>query len=44
MSIISTDFMYAFAKLKILGYSGFHKCLEETGYNFIDLEFIDICI
>ena len=34
--------MYAFMKLKILDYLGFFKYLEETVYDFIDLEFIDI--
>ena len=34
--------MYAFMKLIILDYLGFHKYLEETGYDFFDLEFIDI--
>ena len=34
--------MYAFMKLIILYYLGFHKYLEETGYDFFDLEFIDL--
>ena len=42
LNIRSLDFMYAFMKLIILDYLGFHKYLEETGYDFFDLEFIDI--
>ena len=42
LSIRSPDFMYAIAKLKILDYLGFHKYLEQTGYDFGNLEFIDI--
>ena len=34
--------MYAFMKLKILDYLGSHKYLEEAGFDFTDLEFIDI--
>ena len=34
--------MYAFMKLEILDYLGFHKYWEKAGYEFIDLEFIDI--
>ena len=34
--------MYALMKLIILDYLGFHKYLEETGYDFFYLEFIDI--
>ena len=33
--------MYAFRKLEILYYLGFHKYLEEADSDFIDLEFID---
>ena len=41
LNVRSLDFIYAFTKLKILDYLGFQKYLEETGYNFLDLEFID---
>ena len=41
LNVRSLDFIYAFMKLKILDYLGFQKYLEETGYNFLDLEFID---
>ena len=34
--------MFAFMKLEILDYFGFHKYLEETDYDYIDLEFIGI--
>ena len=40
LSIRSPDFMYA--KLKILDYLGFHKYLEQTVYDFGNLECIDI--
>ena len=40
--IKSLEFMFAFIKLEILDYFGFHKYLKEAGYNFIDLEFINI--
>ena len=42
LSIRSPDFMYAFTKLKILDYLGFNKYLEETDYDFFDLEFINM--
>ena len=42
LSIRSPDLMYAFTLLKVLDYLGFHKYLVETGYDFLDLEFIDI--
>ena len=29
-------------KLEILDYLGFHKYLKEAGYDFIDLEFINM--
>ena len=35
--------MYAVAKLKMLDYLGLRKYLEETSYDFVHLEFIDIC-
>ena len=37
LNIRSLDFMYAFLKLVTFGYSGFHKYLEEAGYDFVDL-------
>ena len=42
LNIESLDFMYAFTKLEILDYLGFHKHLEEAGYDFIDLEFFGV--
>ena len=42
LNIRSFYFMYAFMKLEILDYLGFHKYWEKAGYEFIDLEFIDI--
>ena len=41
LNVRSLDFIYAFMKLKILDYLGFQKYLEETGYDFLDLEFIN---
>ena len=34
--------MYALTQLEILDYLGFHKHLEEAGYDFIDLEFFGV--
>ena len=39
LNIRSLDLMHVFMKLKIFDYFGFHKYLEETGF---DIEFIDI--
>ena len=44
LNIRSLNFMYVFMKLKILDYLGFHKYLEETCYDFTNLEFIHIYI
>ena len=43
-NIESLDFMCAFMKLEILDYLQFYEYLDEAGYDFIDLEFIDIHI
>ena len=42
LNIRSLDFMYALMKLKNLEYLEFYQYLEETGYDFVDLEFINI--
>ena len=36
--------MCAFMKLEILDYLRFYEYLDKAGYDFIDLEFIDIYI
>ena len=43
-NIESLDFMCAFMKLEILDYLRFYEYLDKAGYDFIDLEFIDIYI
>ena len=43
-NIESLDFICAFMKLEILDYLRFRGYLDEAGYDFINLEFIDIYI
>ena len=42
LNIRSLGFMYAFMKLINLDHLRFHKYLVETGYDFVDFEFIVI--
>ena len=41
-SIKLLDFLYDFLKLEILDYLELHKYFEESGYDFVHLEFTNI--